>query len=173
MRRKSAGTIREIAPDRKFNSVSLSKMINKIMLHGKKSIAEKIVYGAMDSAAKELLLEDQMALFNKVIENVQPRRMVVARRFGGTTYSVPKEIPTAKRLVAAIKLIIDQIEPLVRPSKKKVPGMEQKRRVPKTSTEVLSSILVDSYNNTGPAVAAKNALQKLADANEAFAHFVR
>lgn len=174
MGRKCSFKIRKLTPDRKFGSEIMAKFINNIMLHGKKTIAEKIVYNALNKASEELKIADHISIFNTVIENVQPKRTIVKRKFGGTTYSVPKEIPTQKRVLAALKLISHSILPIVRPSRKPTSGMDQARRKQKlNSTDVLAKLFIDSYNNTGVVINAKMAIQKVADANETFAHFLR
>jgi small subunit ribosomal protein S7 len=137
------------------------------MIGGKKSIAEKIVYSALDKAVNQLGFnpeEKTIDVFEKIIENVQPKRTVVGRRFGGTTYSVPKEIQAEKRPLIAISIIVKKARQLAE---------DPKRKAGKSLDDILTHIFVHSYNGTGPAVEEKESLQKTADANETFSHFLR
>lgn len=148
---------RNIAPDRKYNSFLVSKFINKIMLNGKKSIAERIFYNAVEKASKKQALE-VLPFFDKVIENTGPKRKVVLRRFGGSTYSVPKEVKDNERPIKAISIIVKAVRDLAFSQGKK-------------AEIVLEEVLLQSFENTGPAVNAKEKLHKLAEDNAAFSHF--
>jgi small subunit ribosomal protein S7 len=156
MRRRRAEK-RNVLPDRKYGNVLISRLINKIMIAGKKSIAEDICYTALENAAKKTSSE-VLPFFEKVLDNSGPKRKVVARRFGGTTYSVPKEVKNEERPLKAISLIVQTFRDIAYSQGKK-------------SANVLEEVLVQSYNNTGPAVSTKEKMHKTAEANAAFAHF--
>ena len=156
MRRRCAEK-RKITTDRKHNSVLLAKFINKIMLNGKKSIAENICYTALENGAKKSSVE-VLPFFEKILDNAGPKRKVFLRRFGGTTYSVPKEVKAEEKPLKAITLLVQSFRELAFSQGKK-------------SAEALEEVLVQSFNNTGPAVNAKEKLHKTAEANAAFAHF--
>lgn len=155
--RRRCSEKRHINPDRKFNNVLFSKFINKVMLNGKKSIAERICYESVENGAKKQNVEP-LAFFEKVIENVAPKKKVVLRRFGGNTYSVPKEIKVEERPLRAITIIVKTFRDL---------AFSQG----KPCTVVLTELLNQSYENLGAAVSAKEKLHKTADLNQAFAHF--
>lgn len=155
--RRHCAEKRKILGDRKYDSVLISRLINKIMLAGKKSIAESICYKALEIAAEKAGLE-VLAFFDKVLENSGPKRKIVFRRFGGNTYSVPKEVKNDERPLKAITLIVQSFREIAFKQGKK-------------SMEALEEVLTQSYNNTGPAVSAKEKLHKTAEANAAFAHF--
>lgn len=156
MRRRIAEK-RKMTPDRKYSSLLISKLINKIMLEGKKSLAENICYTALEEGAKKNSTE-VLPFFERIIENTGPKRKIMLRRFGGTTYSVPKEVKNEERPLKAITLIVQTFRDLAFSQGKK-------------SSVALEEILTQSFNNTGPAVAAREKLHKTAEANAAFAHF--
>lgn len=156
MRRNRA--IKRVIPnDRKYNNVLISKMINKIMLNGEKSIAEKIFYAALEDGAKQSS-QEPVVFFEKILENVGPKKIIVLRRFGGSTYSVPKELKAELRPIKAINLIIESFRKLAFSQGKK-------------SSQALLEIFTQSFNNSGAAVSAKDQIHKNAEANAAFAHF--
>lgn len=156
MRRRTAEK-RQITPDRKYGSILISKMINKIMLDGKKSIAENILYTAMENGAKKENVTP-IDFFNKVLENVGPKKKISLRRFGGNTYSVPREVKSEERPLRAIFILVQTMRDISFTQGKK-------------AASVLEDILIQSYQNNGAAVSAKEKIHKTAEANAAFAHF--
>lgn len=153
MRRRRA-PIREIPPDPKYNSTIAMKFINNLMWDGKKSLAMKIFYGALDRI-KEITGEDGFKVFEKAIENVKPQLEVRPRRVGGATYQVPVEVRPRRQLSLAIKWII----------------RAARERPEKRMVERLAMELIDASKNEGRAVKIKENTHKMAEANRAFAHF--
>jgi small subunit ribosomal protein S7 len=160
MRRKKS-TQREISPDPKYNSVKVAKFINNLMRKGKKSIAQKIFYVALDLAAKKLKKDlpagrqgNAVEILEEAIKNTSPLLEVKSRRVGGANYQVPYEVKGERREALATSWIIEAAK------KKKGRPMAEK----------LAQELVDAYNNTGDAVRKKEETHKIAEANRAFAH---
>jgi small subunit ribosomal protein S7 len=143
-----------LEPDRKYNSILVAGFINKIMMNGKKNIAEKIVYGALEDAEKKIG-KPAMEVLDMVIENAGPQLELKSRRIGGANYQVPYEIKGDRRMTLAFRWIIEA----ARNGKGK--PMEQK----------LTEELINAFNNTGVAVKKKQDTHRMADANKAFAHF--
>ena len=141
-------------PDSKFQSLLVAKLINKIMLSGKRSIAERIVYGALEQAEKQLG-KPALELLHTVIENAGPQLELKSRRIGGANYQVPFEVKAERKTTLAIRWIINA----ARGGKGK--PMEQK----------LLEEMVNAFNNTGAAIKKKQDVHRMADANKAFAHF--
>lgn len=154
MPRKGHIKKRETIADATYNSVVVTKFINTLMLDGKKSTAEGIMYGALEKAAEKLKVEP-MALFEKAMENVKPAVEVRSRRVGGATYQVPVEVAPARAQALAIRWIISYAR-----SKKGMPMAER-----------LSRELMDAYNNEGSSVKKREDTHKMAEANRAFAHY--
>jgi len=144
-----------IAPDPQFNSLLVTKFINGIMERGKKTIAQKIFYGAMDMIGQRVKEEEPYAVFDKAMERVRPRVEVKSRRVGGATYQVPVEIRPERRNALAIRWII---------------GFA-KNRAGKSMTDKLANELLDAYNNRGGAVKKREDTHRMAEANKAFAHY--
>jgi small subunit ribosomal protein S7 len=155
MSRRRVAQKREILPDPKFNSVSLSKFINIVMNDGKKSIAESIVYGALDVVSRKLPDQDPLTVFNKAIDNCKPLVHVKSRRVGGDTYQVPVEIAPAMRTAIAFRWIRDFA----------------RKRGEKTMVDRLAAELMDAFNHQGTTVKRKDDTHRMAEANKAFAHF--
>jgi small subunit ribosomal protein S7 len=145
---------RVVLPDPKFNDRMLAKFMNAIMLDGKKSVAEGIVYGAFDLVA-ERSGEEPLDVFKKAMENVRPILEVKSRRVGGSTYQVPVEIRSDRRNALAIRWIISYA----------------RGRGEKTMFERLAGELLDAANNRGSAVKKKEDTHRMAEANKAFAHY--
>lgn len=154
MPRKGHIKKRETIADATYNSVVVTKFINTLMLDGKKSTAEGIMYGALEKAAEKLKVEP-MALFEKAMENVKPAIEVRSRRVGGATYQVPVEVAPARAQALAIRWIISYAR-----SKKGMPMAER-----------LARELMDAYNNEGSSVKKREDTHKMAEANRAFAHY--
>ena len=154
MPRKAFVRKREVAPDSVYGSVLVSKFINKIMVQGKKSVAESIFYGAMD-ILKEKTGEDPLKVFQKALENVKPVLEVKSRRVGGATYQVPVEVRPERRLSLAVRWLIEY----------------SRARGENTMTECLAGEILDAYNNRGSSIKKREDTHKMAEANKAFAHY--
>ena len=146
----------KIAPDRIYNDVVISQFINKVMEKGKKTIAQKIVYGAFD-IIKEKTKKEPLEVFRLAIENASPLLEVKSKRIGGATYQVPIEVRGERRLALAIRWIL-----LGARSKKGKPMAEK-----------LASELLAASKNEGAAIKKKQDVHRMAEANRAFAHFAR
>ncbi len=144
-------------PDPKFGSMLATKIINKIMLDGKKSTAQKIFYDALDLAEKKLEVESQEEIFTKALENARPSVEVRSKRVGGANYQVPREVKRNRQQSLAIRWLVDNSR------KKKGKSMARK----------FSEELVDAYNGTGASVQWKENVHKMAEANKAYAHYNR
>lgn len=144
----------EVLPDPVFHSVVLTKFINQIMLDGKKSTAEKIVYDAFD-IIKEKTNKDPMEVFDEAMNNVMPVLEVKARRVGGANYQVPIEVRTDRRQTLGIRWIV----------------MNARKRGGKGMEEKVAAELMDAANSTGASVKKREDTHKMAEANRAFAHF--
>jgi len=154
MPRRRVAEKREILPDPKYNSKLVSKFINIMMEDGKKSIAEKIMYGAFD-ILKEKTGSDPLKVFKTALENVKPVLEVKPRRVGGATYQVPVEIRSQRRTALAFRWIITY----------------SRARNEKTMRERLAAELLDAFNSTGVSFKKKEDTHKMAEANKAFAHY--
>ena len=154
MSRRHAAEKREILPDAKFGDRVLTKFMNNLMLDGKKSIAESIVYGALDRVQSKLKREPVQA-FHEALDNVKPSVEVRSRRVGGATYQVPVEVRAERREALAIRWLI----------------IAARKRNENTMEERLAAELSDAVNNRGTAVKKREDTHKMADANKAFSHY--
>ncbi len=154
MSRRHRAQKREINPDPKFNDLVVSKFMNSIMYEGKKSVAENILYGALDRIQNRAK-SDPLPLFHQALENVMPAVEVRSRRVGGATYQVPVEVRTERRQALAIRWLITAA----------------RSRNENTMEERLSSELLDAANNRGTAVKKREDTHKMAEANRAFSHY--
>jgi len=145
---------REIAPDPVYGDVLVAKLINKVMWDGKKSIAQKIVYGAFE-IIRQKMKKDPLEVFKQAVENVKPVLEVRPRRVGGATYQVPIEVQEPRRTSLALKWIVEAAR-----AKKGKPMKEK-----------LAEEIMAAYNNTGTAIKKKEDTHKMAEANRAFAHY--
>ena len=145
---------REVLPDPIYGSVLVTKLINSIMLDGKKGVAQKVVYGAFDMV-KEKTEKDPIEVFNQAMENIMPSLEVKARRVGGATYQVPMEVRPARRQTLGLRWLTTYA----------------RSRSERTMAERLAGELMDAANNTGSAVKKREEVHKAAEANKAFAHF--
>ncbi len=146
---------RELIPDVKYDSVLVARLINTLMKCGKKSVAQKIVYGAFDYIAEKKPGMAPMDVFKKAVENVQPKLEVKSRRVGGATYQVPIEVPIERQVALAIRWITTYSQ----------------AKKGKSMMVSLATELLDAFENTGSSVKKKDDTQKMALANKAFAHF--
>ena len=154
MSRRRAAEKRTILPDHKFKDIVLAKFMNRIMVDGKKSTSEKIVYGAFDLVSKKTDKEP-IDFFHEALNNVKPTLEVRSRRVGGATYQVPMEVRTTRAQALAFKWILTN----------------SKKRNEKTQKERLANELIDAFENKGNSVKKKDEVHKMAEANRAFAHY--
>ncbi|AOO82955.1 MULTISPECIES: 30S ribosomal protein S7 [Bosea] len=154
MSRRHSAEKREIIPDPKFHDIIVTKFMNSVMYEGKKSTAERIVYGAFEIIEGKLK-SDPLAVFKTALENVAPAIEVRSRRVGGATYQVPVEVRTERRQALAIRWLITAA----------------RGRNDKTMVERLSSELMDAANNRGNAVKKREDTHRMAEANRAFSHY--
>ena len=155
MSRRRAIQKRPIEADARFNSVLVSKFTNGLMERGKKSVAQRIFYGAMDIVEEKVKDEDPLTIFEEAMEKVRPRVEVKSRRVGGATYQVPMEVRQTRRNALAIRWIISYA----------------RSRSGKSMAEKLAAEVMDAYNNRGAAVKKKDDTHRMAEANKAFAHY--
>jgi len=144
-----------LTPDVRFNSDLVARLINTIMERGKKSTAQAIVYGALDTVAERKKGVEPMEVFLQALENVKPRLEVKSRRVGGATYQVPLEVPPERQVAVALRWIAGFAQARS--------GMPMK--------DALAAELLDAYDNTGNAVKKRDDTHKMANANRAFAHY--
>jgi small subunit ribosomal protein S7 len=154
MSRRHRAERRELLPDPKFGSLTVSRFMNSVMKQGKKSVAEKIVYGALDQIEGKAK-QSPVAVFEQALENVAPAIEVRSRRVGGATYQVPVEVRPERRTTLAIRWIIDAA----------------RERNEKTMVDKLSGELLDASNNRGNAVKKREDTHRMAEANRAFSHY--
>ncbi len=154
MSRKGHIPKRKVMPDPKYNDIAVAKLVNQVMLDGKKGLAQRIVYGAFDYA-QEKVGQDGLEIYRKALENVLPLLEVKGRRIGGATYQVPMEVRPERRQTLALRWIVSF----------------SRARHEKTMVERLGAELVDAFNNTGASVKRKEEMHRVAEANKAFAHF--
>jgi small subunit ribosomal protein S7 len=154
MSRRHSAEKREIMPDPKFGNIVVTKFMNSIMHAGKKSVAEKIVYGALD-IIEGRTKQNPIGVFEQALENVMPTIEVRSRRVGGATYQVPVEVRLTRRQALGIRWLITAA----------------RDRNEKTMTERLSAELLDASNNRGNAVKKREDTHRMAEANRAFAHY--
>ncbi|NCB63114.1 MAG: 30S ribosomal protein S7 [Clostridia bacterium] len=145
---------REVLPDPLYNSVLVTKLVNSIMLDGKKGVSQKVVYGAFD-IIKEKTDKDPLDVFTAAIENIMPSLEVKARRVGGATYQVPIEVRPERRQTLGLRWLTSY----------------SRNRSEKTMKERLAGEIMDAANNLGSAVKKREDTHKMADSNKAFAHY--
>ena len=154
MSRRRAAEKRIVIPDHKFKDVVLTKFMNRIMIDGKKSASEKIVYGAFDILSKKSD-KSPIDFFHEALNNVKPSLEVRSRRVGGATYQVPMEVRPRRAQTLAMKWIVDSAV----------------KRNEKTMPERVANEIFDAFNNKGNAVKKREETHKMAEANRAFSHF--
>ena len=154
MSRRHRAEKREINPDPKFGDLVVTKFMNAIMLHGKKSVAETIVYGALDQVETKTR-QEPIGVFHQALDNVAPHIEVRSRRVGGATYQVPVDVRPERRQALAIRWLITAA----------------RGRNETTMVERLSGELMDAANNRGTAVKKREDTHRMAEANRAFAHY--
>ncbi|WP_027962347.1 30S ribosomal protein S7 [Halomonas halodenitrificans] len=154
MPRRRVAAKREILPDPKFGSERLAKFMNHLMIGGKKSVAERIVYGALDRVA-ERSNEEPLEIFDKALESIQPMVEVKSRRVGGATYQVPVEVRPSRRQALAMRWLADAA----------------RRRGEKTMVLRLAGEMLDAAESKGSAVRKREDVHRMAEANKAFSHY--
>ncbi len=152
--RKNRAEQREVEPDPVYDEVIINRLINKIMLDGKKSLAEKILYNAMD-IINEKTGEDPIVVVKEAIKNITPVLEVKSRRVGGSNYQVPVEVDDNRKRSLALRWLTQAA----------------RKRNERSMTERFANELIDAYNNTGGAVSKKEEVHRMAEANRAFAHY--
>ncbi|NOY63079.1 MAG: 30S ribosomal protein S7 [Gammaproteobacteria bacterium] len=155
MSRRRAATKRVVNPEPKYGNVELAKFINVVMKHGKKSIAEKIVYVALDEVAKRRNADDALALFSKALDNIRPMVEVKSRRVGGATYQVPVEVRPDRRAALAMRWLVDAA----------------RKRNEKAMAGRLAGEILDACDGSGSAVKKREDTHRMAEANKAFSHY--
>lgn len=156
MRGKKQAPKRKIKPDIKYNNLLVAKFINYIMRRGKKVTAQKVVYGCLDIIA-EKTKKKPVEVFEQAIKNIEPTLEVIGKRIGGANYQIPISVREGRRFTLAARWIIEAA----------------KAKKGKTMAERLAMELMDAANNEGAAMKKKTDVQKMAEANRAFAHFAR
>ena len=154
MPRRAAAVRREVTPDAKYNNRLVTQLINKVLLDGKKSLAEDIVYGAFD-IVEQKTGEDALSMFKKAMDNIRPTLEVKPKRVGGATYQVPMEVNSRRATQLAIRWMVD---------------FSRKRRE-HTMKERLAAEIMDACEGTGASVKRREDLYKMAESNRAFSHY--
>jgi small subunit ribosomal protein S7 len=155
MSRRHRAEKRKILPDLIYNSLTVAKFINKIMIQGKKSLATKIVYEALKKFSERVKQENTLEAFEQALENAKPSLEVKSRRIGGATYQVPVEIPPDRRTSIAMRWIINHAQ----------------TKAGRSMIDGLSIELSDCYTNQGSTIKKKDDMHRMAEANRAFAHY--
>jgi small subunit ribosomal protein S7 len=156
-RKVTKSLIRVVQPDRLYNDVMVTKLINRVMLNGKKQVAERLVYNGMQKAADKLKVQNPLEVFEQAMANIKPHMETRSRRVGGANYQIPFEVKGQRQNHLTMMWFVAAAR-----ARK---GMSMEDRI--------ALELVDAYNSTGSAVKKKEDTHKMADANRAFAHFAR
>lgn len=154
MPRRRVAAKREILPDPKFGSQLLAKFMNHVMVHGKKSVAEKIVYGALETVSQKSN-QDPLELFDKALEAIQPMVEVKSRRVGGATYQVPVEVRPSRQMALSMRWLVEF----------------SRKRGEKSMALRLAGEILDAAEGKGAAVKKREDVHKMAEANKAFSHY--
>ncbi|KJZ08471.1 30S ribosomal protein S7 [Marinomonas sp. SBI22] len=155
MPRRRVVAKREVLPDPKHGSQLLAKFINHVMVSGKKSVAESIVYNALETVATRAKTEEPMAIFEKALESIQPMVEVKSRRVGGATYQVPVEVRPARRAALSMRWLVES----------------SRKRGEKSMALRLAGEILDAAENKGSAVKKREDVHRMAEANKAFSHY--
>jgi small subunit ribosomal protein S7 len=154
MPRRRVVAKREILPDPKFGNITLAKFMNHVMVSGKKAVAERIIYGALDMVESRLK-EEPVAVFESALENISPVVEVKSRRVGGATYQVPIEVRPSRRIALAMRWMVDYA----------------RARGEKSMSQRLAGEIIDAHQSKGGAVKKREDVHRMAEANKAFSHF--
>ncbi|MGE3682044.1 MAG: 30S ribosomal protein S7 [Bdellovibrionales bacterium] len=155
MSRRKSSEKREIAPDPVYNDVVVAKFVNKMMWKGKKTLAQRALYSALDELRTKVSAEEPLTVFKKALENCKPNLEVRSRRVGGATYQVPVDVRPSRRLALAMKWLIDY----------------SRERGEKSMASRLAGEFADAYANRGNAIKKKEDVHRMAEANKAFSHY--
>ena len=155
MSRRRQAVRRPVVPDAKFNHVLVSRLVNTVMVCGKKSVAQRIVYGAFDQITVKNPASNPLEILQKAVDNAKPRIETNPRRVGGATYQVPLEVPSDRQAALALRWIVDFAD------KRKGVPMQQ----------ALAAEILEAYQGQGNAIRKRDEVHKMAQANKAFAHF--
>ena len=155
MSRRRQADRREVTEDPKFNSALVSRLINMVMLSGKKSLAQRIVYGTFDAIAEKNPNSNPLEILQRAVDNAKPRLEVKARRVGGATYQVPIEAAAERQLSLALRWLVNYAD----------------ARKGQPLKDALASEIMDAYQGQGSAIRKRDEVHKMAQANKAFAHF--
>src|SRR4026208_1654762 len=155
MSRRRRAVKRPLVEDAKYHSPLVTRLVNTVMICGKKSVAQRIVYGAFDQITVKNPQSNPMEVLQRAVDNAKPRLEVKARRVGGATYQVPMEVPTARQLALAVRWLVDFAD-----GRKGIP-----------MKEALASEILEAYQGQGNAIRKRDEVHKTAQANKAFAHF--
>jgi small subunit ribosomal protein S7 len=156
-RKKTKSLVRDVQPDHVYDSVAVQRVINRVMLNGKKQLAERLVYGGMQKAANKLKIDNPLDVFEQAMKNIQPHLETRSRRVGGANYQIPFEVKGQRQRHLTTMWFVQAAR-----SRK---GMSMADRI--------AAELMDAYNNQGAAVKKREDTHKMAEANRAFAHFAR
>src|SRR5881227_676294 len=155
MSRRRQATRRPVQKDAKFNSALVSRLVNTVMLSGKKTVAQRIVYGAFDQIAEKNPNTNPLDVLQRAVDNAKPRLEVKARRVGGATYQVPLEVTVDRQLALAMRWLVDYAD-----ARKGIP-----------MKEALAAEIMEAFQGQGNAIRKRDDVHKMAQANKAFAHF--
>jgi small subunit ribosomal protein S7 len=155
MSRRRQATRRPIQSDAKFNSALVSRLVNTVMISGKKSTAQRIVYGAFDQIAEKNPATNPLEILQRAVDNAKPRLEVKARRVGGATYQVPVEVAADRQFALALRWLVDFAD----------------ARKGQPMKEALAAEILEAYQGQGNAIRKRDEVHKMAQANKAFAHF--
>lgn len=155
MSRRRRAVKRPISPDPKFNSILVSRLVNTVMRQGKRSTAQRIVYGAFDEIAAKNPTANPLDILQRAVDNAKPRLEVKPRRVGGATYQVPLEVPPDRQVSLAMRWIVNFAD----------------ARKGQPMVKALAAEILDAYQGQGSAIRKRDDVHKMAQANKAFAHF--
>lgn len=155
MSRRRQASRRAVPKDAKFSSTLVSRLVNTVMYSGKKSVAQRIVYGAFDHIAEKNPTNPPLEVLQRAVDNAKPRLEVKARRVGGATYQVPLEVPADRQFALALRWLVDFAD-----ARKGIPMQE-----------ALAAEILDAFQGQGNAIRKRDEVHKMAQANKAFAHF--
>jgi small subunit ribosomal protein S7 len=156
-RKVTKSLVRSVQSDRLYNSTAVQKLINRVMLDGKKQLAERLVYGGMQKAADKLKVQNPLDVFDQAFGNIRPHLETRSRRVGGANYQIPFEVKGQRQQHLTTMWFVEAV----------------RARSGMPTDERIAAELVDAYNNTGTAVKKKEDTHRMAEANRAFAHFAR
>ncbi len=156
-RKVTKSLVRPVQPDRLYNSTQVTKLINRVMLDGKKQLAERLVYNGLQKAAAKLKVDNPLEVLEQAFKNIQPHLETRSRRVGGANYQIPFEVKSQRQQHLTVMWFVEAARA------RGGMGMEDR----------LAAELVDAYNNSGAAVKKREDVHKMAEANRAFAHFAR